>query len=158
MLQMIQEMYAHHQWAQQQLWQCLSHLSDEQWHTPNDYSIGSVFAQVHHLSYWETFWFRAMQIGEHPDRSTIATINQLQSHDELKQFCDKASSLVDDVINALNDEWLEKSLGRNTHWQLLMQMYGHAMDHRAQVLRMLGDMGLPTFEQTYFFYQRDRSS
>ena len=37
-------------------------------------------------------------------------------------------------------------------WQVLIHVVNHATDHRAQVLRVLNDLGLKTTYQDYIFY------
>jgi uncharacterized damage-inducible protein DinB len=37
-------------------------------------------------------------------------------------------------------------------WQVLLHVANHAMDHRAQLLRALHDLGVETKSQDYIFY------
>ena len=45
-------------------------------------------------------------------------------------------------------------------WQILLHVVNHATDHRAQTLRLLDQLGAPTFEQDFMLYlyawDRDR--
>jgi uncharacterized damage-inducible protein DinB len=40
-------------------------------------------------------------------------------------------------------------------WQVLLQVANHGTDHRAQVLRLLNDLGVKTVSQDYVFYAYD---
>ena len=40
-------------------------------------------------------------------------------------------------------------------WQVLLQVGNHGTDHRAQLLRLLNDMGVKTVSQDYIFYAYD---
>ena len=40
-------------------------------------------------------------------------------------------------------------------WQVLLQVANHGTDHRAQLLRVLNDLGVPTKSQDYVFYAYD---
>lgn len=37
-------------------------------------------------------------------------------------------------------------------WQVLLHVVNHATDHRAQLLRLLNDLGIKTTSQDYIFY------
>ena len=37
-------------------------------------------------------------------------------------------------------------------WQVLLHVVNHATDHRAQLLRLLNDLGVKTTSQDYIFY------
>lgn len=37
-------------------------------------------------------------------------------------------------------------------WQVLLHVVNHGTDHRAQLLRLLNDLGLKTSSQDYIFY------
>jgi uncharacterized damage-inducible protein DinB len=40
-------------------------------------------------------------------------------------------------------------------WQVLLHVVNHGTDHRAQILRLLNDMGVRTGPQDYIFYVYD---
>ncbi len=40
-------------------------------------------------------------------------------------------------------------------WQVLLHVANHGTDHRAQLLRMLNDLGIKTTSQDYIFYVYD---
>ena len=40
-------------------------------------------------------------------------------------------------------------------WQVLLHVINHGTDHRAQLLRLLNDMGVETLYQDYIFYVYD---
>jgi uncharacterized damage-inducible protein DinB len=37
-------------------------------------------------------------------------------------------------------------------WQVLLHVANHGTDHRAQILRLLNDLGIETIYQDYIFY------
>ena len=37
-------------------------------------------------------------------------------------------------------------------WQVLLHVVNHGTDHRAQILRLLNDLGVKTTAQDYIFY------
>jgi uncharacterized damage-inducible protein DinB len=40
-------------------------------------------------------------------------------------------------------------------WQVLLHVVNHGTDHRAQLLRLLSDLGVETTSQDYIFYVYD---
>ena len=40
-------------------------------------------------------------------------------------------------------------------WQVLIQVANHGTDHRAQILRLLSDLGVKTVSQDYIFFAYD---
>ena len=40
-------------------------------------------------------------------------------------------------------------------WQVLLHVANHGTDHRAQILRLLNDLGVKTTSQDYIFYVYD---
>ncbi len=40
-------------------------------------------------------------------------------------------------------------------WQVLLHVGNHGTDHRAQILRLLSDLGVKTTSQDYIFYVYD---
>ena len=40
-------------------------------------------------------------------------------------------------------------------WQVLLHVVNHGTDHRAQLLRILNDLGVETTSQDYIFYVYD---
>jgi uncharacterized damage-inducible protein DinB len=63
-----------------------------------------------------------------------------------------------EYLDALHDETLFKhpfSEGADqalTVWQVLLHVGNHGTDHRAQILRLLNDLGVQTAAQDYIFY------
>ena len=43
-------------------------------------------------------------------------------------------------------------------WQVLLHVVNHGTDHRAQLLRLLNDLGVETASQDYIFYVYDHPS
>jgi uncharacterized damage-inducible protein DinB len=42
-------------------------------------------------------------------------------------------------------------------WQVLLHVINHGTDHRAQILRLLNDLGLETAYQDYIFFAYDHA-
>lgn len=152
----IRDLYAHHDWANERVWSCTARLSADQRHAPNDYSIGSVFDQWYHLVYWEFYQFQMMRTGEMPPRHYQERRQNVTTWDALSAFKDHTFAQRRADLDALRDEQLtEPTVLGPLRWQILLQMYGHAIDHRAQILAALFQLGAATCEQSYMSYLRE---
>jgi uncharacterized damage-inducible protein DinB len=67
-----------------------------------------------------------------------------------------------DYLAALRDDMLfdtpikEPDVDRDLIvWQVLLHVVNHGTDHRAQLLRLLNDLGVKTTSQDYIFYVYD---
>ena len=147
--------YAYHFSENRTLWdQFIMPLTQEQFEQPVDYSQGSVRNQLVHLMEVDEAWFsdlRGVQIPESPDFTAINDRAQIRAHwDTVEQFMrDYLADLQDDML-------LEKPLqGEDENlflWQVLLHVVNHGTDHRAQVRRVLHDLGVRTPPQDYIFY------
>lgn len=150
---MIRNLYQHHDWATDQTWVCVDALTEAQYRQPIDYSIGSVEAQMFHVAYWEHFWFASLKADERISRDTMPTLQDYPNRDALKTWYGDNRQLVWDVLDNQTDETIQQNITETRKvWQILIQMYGHAFDHRAQILAGIYPMGAPTFEQNFFSF------
>jgi len=167
MLHMILELYQHHFWANRKVMECVSALSPAQFTQPLDYSVGSVQQQLFHIAYWEHYWFNTLRRGTVLNGEALLRVDDYPDIASMQYLYGQNQKLVDSVLEALSDDDLDRTLALErrgqsrefTTWRILFQMYGHALDHRAQVLAALHRFGAPTCEQTYMFYmvERDRT-
>lgn len=155
----IRHFYGYHFAENRSLWKSISQLSDEQFVHAIDYSHGSVRDQLVHLIAVDEVWFSELQnitpaepfaLDNVTDRSTI------------RSYWDAVEQLMQDYLTALDDSTLaakpirEPDEDRNLIvWQVLLHVVNHGTDHRAQMLRLLKDLGIKTVSQDYVFYVYD---
>jgi uncharacterized damage-inducible protein DinB len=133
-------------------------LSQEQFTQPMDYSIGSVRNQIVHLMSVDDIWFsglRGLEIPEWLNPADFDDRNVIRAHwDNLEQT-------MRDYLAKLRDDMLfEKPFAEGEDkdlilWQVLIHVINHGTDHRAQMLRLLHDLGAKTVSQDYIFYVYD---
>jgi uncharacterized damage-inducible protein DinB len=133
-------------------------LSDEQFTQNESYSHGSVRNQVVHLMNVDEAWFgglRGVEFAEGPDPASFVDRSSLREH------WDGVEQRMRDYLAKLRDDMLfEKPFADGEDkdlilWQVLLQVANHGTDHRAQLLRLLNDMGVKTVSQDYIFYAYD---
>jgi uncharacterized damage-inducible protein DinB len=150
--------YNYHFSANRNIWDAyVSTLSDEQFTQKMGYSHGSVRNQIVHLMSVDDTWFsglRGVVIPESLDPATFVDRNSIRVH------WDAVEQRIRDYLAELRDDMLfEKPLEGEDRdlivWQVLLQVANHGTDHRAQVLRLLNDLGVKTVSQDYVFYAYD---
>ncbi len=133
-------------------------LSQEHFTQPSDYSVGSVRNQIVHLMSVDDIWFSGIRGLEIP-----AWLNPADFDDRnvIRAHWDKLEQMMRDYLAKLQDDMLlEKPFAEGEDkdlilWQVLMQVINHGTDHRAQLLRLLHDLGVKTVSQDYIFYVYD---
>jgi uncharacterized damage-inducible protein DinB len=133
-------------------------LSDEQFMQDVSYSHGSVRNQIVHLMSVDDAWFsglRGVEISNSLDPATLVDRPVIRAH------WDAVEQRMREYLAELRDETLfERPFPEGEDkdliaWQVLLQVANHGTDHRAQLLRLLNDLGVKTVSQDYIFYVYD---
>jgi len=151
--------YDYHFAENRKIWDaCIPSLSYEQFTQNTNYSHGSVRNQIVHLMSTDEAWFSGLRGVEPPKPFNPATFDDreiIRLHwDSVEQkMCDYLAKLQDDML-------FEKPFGDGEDkdlilWQVLLHVVNHGTDHRAQLLRLLNDLGAKTGPQDYIFYAYD---
>lgn len=149
--------YDYHYNENRKIWdRYVSQLSPEQFTQHADYSHGSVRDQIVHLISCDDTWFselRGVQPSEPPPPADV------DDREIVRAYGDRVEQSAREYLAALQDETLfgkpieepdeDKDL---IVWQVLLHIVNHGTDHRAQILRLLNDLGVKTEYQDYIFY------
>ena len=136
----------------------ITSLSHEQFIRDADYSHGSVRDQIVHLMSVYDTWFsglRGVEIPESLDPADFDDRNFLRAH------WDGVEQNMRAYLAKLRDDMLfEKPFAEGEDkdlilWHVLLHIVDHSTDHRAQLLRLLNDLGVKTTSQDYIFYVYD---
>lgn len=153
------QLYDYHFSENRKLWDsCIMALSQKQFTQPVGYSRGSVRDQVVHLMDVDEAWFSDVR-GAKPD--DLADFRGIDNRQVLRERWDKIEQDMGEYLAALRDEMLfEKPIAEGEDkdlilWQILIHVVNHGTDHRAQILRLLSDLGFKTGPQDYIFYVYD---
>jgi uncharacterized damage-inducible protein DinB len=148
--------YDYHFAENRRIWDHVLQLTHEQFTQPMNYSRGSVRDQVVHLMDCDDTWFSELQdvTPSEPVPSTDVDDRQI-----LRARWDSIEQSMRDYLAGLQDDMLfEKPIKEPEEdkdlvvWQVLLHVANHGTDHRAQILRLLNDLGLRTESQDYIFY------
>ena len=141
------------------VWKHVASLTFEQFTQPVAYSHGSVRDQIVHLIDAEQMWFselRDVRPLELPSPSDV------DDRDSIRAFWDAVEQDIRAYLTELRDDMLfTKPIKEPDEdqilivWQVLLHVANHATDHRAQLLRVLHDLGVETKSQDYIFYVYD---
>jgi uncharacterized damage-inducible protein DinB len=152
--------YAYHFAENRKIWDTyISPLPHDQFMRGVSYSHGSVRDQVIHLMDADDVWFSQIRGVE-----TLAPLGPADSdnRESIRARGDQIERRIHEYLAALRDQMLfdkpfpdhpeDKDLSL---WQVLLHVVNHGTDHRAQILRLLNDVGVETKSQDYVFYAYD---
>ena len=151
--------YDYHFSENRNIWETyIASLSGEQFTQDVSYSAGSVRNQVVHLMSVDDTWFSGLRGVEIPDSLDPAAFADRAG---IRTHWDGVERRMRDYLAELRDDMLfEKPFSEGEDkdlvlWQVLLHVGNHGTDHRAQVLRLLSDLGVRTVSQDYIFYVYD---
>jgi len=141
------------------VWDHVASLSYEQFTQAVDYSHGSVRDQILHLIDAEQMWFSELRDVRPLELPALSAVDDRQT---IRAFWDSVEQNIRAYLADLRDDMLfTKPIKEPDEdqilfvWQVLLHVANHATDHRAQLLRVLHDLGVETKSQDYIFYIYD---
>lgn len=151
--------YDYHFAENRKIWDAITtSLSEEQFTRNVGYSHGSVRNQIVHLISCDETWFSALRGVEVPEPLNPADFDDRET---VRAYWDDVERNMRDYLAKLQDDMLfgkpfaegeDKDL---ILWQVLLHVANHGTDHRAQILRLLNDLGVKTTSQDYIFFVYD---
>jgi uncharacterized damage-inducible protein DinB len=147
--------YEYHFAENRKIWDSyVTQLSHKQFTQAVDYSHGSVRDQIVHLISADDTWFSALRGLEIPE---VLNPTNFQDRQSIRAHWDNVEQNMRDYLAQLRDDMLfDKPLKGEDKvlilWQVLLHVANHGTDHRAQLLRLLSDLGVKTTSQDYIFY------
>jgi uncharacterized damage-inducible protein DinB len=151
--------YDYHLAENRKIWDAyVTSLSHEQFTQKVDYSHGSVRDQIVHLMSTDEAWFSGLRGVDMPDSFQPTGVDDRKL---IRAHWDNVERNMRDYLAQLQDELLfEKPFAEGEDkdlilWQVLLHVANHGTDHRAQILRLLNDLGVKTAPQDYIFYVFD---
>lgn len=149
-------LYGYHVAENRKLWNYVTQLSHEQFTRHVDYSHGSVRDQVVHLMDVDEAWFSELQ-GVQPSEPLPSVDGD--DREIIRAHWDKVEQMMRYYLDELRDDMLFTKPIKEPEedkdlivWQALLHVVNHGTDHRAQILRLLNDLGVETKYQDYIFY------
>jgi len=161
----LRALFAYHFALHRRVWECIDHLTDEQFVQPVDYSIGSVRNHMVHLASVEQRWLSRVAGTPLPDRLNYddyptkavarAKWDEVEAH--FKSYLDGLTDA--DLDRPITYEMISRRPDPVTSavWEILLHVVNHGTDHRAQVLPILHRAGAPTLEQDFMIYLWDQA-
>lgn len=149
--------YNYHFTENRKIWDSyIAPLSYEQFTQQADYSHGSVRDQIVHLMDVDDIWFSELR-GVEPSEPLPPA--DLDDRKVIRAHWDSVEQKMRAYLAALQDDMLSDQPIEEPDedkdlivWQVLLHVVNHGTDHRAQLLRLLNDLGVETTSQDYIFY------
>jgi len=153
------QFYEYHFTENRKIWdKFIISLSHEQFTQDVDYSVGSVRNQIVHLMSVDNTWFsslRGVEIPQSLDPAAFDDQKTIRSHWDIveQKMRNYLATLRDDML--FERPFVDGEDKDLILWQVLLHVVNHGTDHRAQLLRVLNDLGVKTAPQDYIFYVYD---
>jgi uncharacterized damage-inducible protein DinB len=134
-------------------------LSQEDFIRDAAYSHGSVRNQIIHMIDTDTGWFVPLRGVEFPGDLDPA---RFDDRNKIRARWDDVERDIRAYLDTLRDDMLltrplSEGADKNLYlWQMLIHVVNHGTDHRAQLLRLLNDLGVETIAQDYIYYADQR--
>jgi uncharacterized damage-inducible protein DinB len=147
------EMMTYHYAMNERLYQQLALLDAATFVREDAYSLGSLRNHMVHLMSVDAAWLNGLH--GHP-REHFTWLNPVDFPTFVVAHA-YAQQVATQVQQAVTD-WDEADLAtivpgmRETRWQVLVHLVTHGVDHRAQMLRMLHAVQMPTFPQDFIIH------
>ncbi len=149
--------YDYHFSENRKIWDSyITSLSYEQFTQPAAYSHGSVRDQIAHLISADDLWFSELRGVEPSEPLPPANFDDRKI---IRAHWDRVEQSMRDYLAELRDEMLFAMPIKEPEedkvlivWQVLLHVVNHGTDHRAQLLRLLNDLGVKTTSQDFIFY------
>lgn len=151
--------FTYHIAENRKLWdQYIVPLPQDLFVQPVAYSVGSIRDQIVHMVNVEDAWFSDL-LGTANPRPARDPADYAE-RDKLRQAWNAVEADMMDYLTVLQDDMLftRPLSGEDANlllWQILLHIANHGTDHRAQILRLLHDVGVRTGPQDYVFYAYD---
>jgi uncharacterized damage-inducible protein DinB len=151
------QFYDYHFAENRNIWNnYVARLSHQQFAQPADYSHGSVRDQIVHLMSVDDIWFSELR-GVEPSEPLPPA--DFDDRERIRARWDSVEQSMREYLAELRDDMLfDKPIEEPDEdrdlivWQVLLHVVNHGTDHRAQLLRLLNDLGVTTTSQDYIFY------
>jgi uncharacterized damage-inducible protein DinB len=152
--------YDYHFTENRKIWDSyIASLTYEQFIQNASYSHGSVREQIIHLMSVDEVWFSELR-GVEPSESLPSA--NFDDREIIRTHWDNIEQSMRNYLAELRDALLlDKPIKEPEEdkdlviWQVLLHVVNHGTDHRAQILRLLNDLGMKTTSQDYIFYIYD---
>ena len=146
-------LYQYTFWADAKVWDCIMALDEGQYTQDLDYSRGSIRDQWVHAISTANLYLTLLTGGnpvpldaaDFPDRASLR--HQWEATREMA-LAYVAALTPDEVARTIS--WPGRPM--IIVWEALTQVAMHSMDHRAQILAGLHQLGAPTVEQDFIFH------
>ena len=152
---LFRHLYRYHFAENRKIWEHVASLPAGLYLQGTGYSRGSVQNQVAHLMNTDDAWFSGLRAVDLPRSYAPA---QADDRAPVRERWDGVEKMMQAYLANLRDEMLLDKPFREEEdrnlvvWQVLLHVANHGTDHRAQLLRLLNDLGVKTGPQDYIFY------
>ena len=163
MKELLQQYAAYNVWANKQMTDCISNLTDDQINREITSSFSSIYKTLLHMWFAEDIWYQRLKLVEQPVSNVDAFTGDFY---ELIKKSQEQSTKLADWVNAATEVQLQhvfayhnlkKEHFKNPVYQTLLHVFNHGSYHRGQLVTMLRQLGvdkIPATDLTVFIRKK----
>ena len=153
------EMIAYRYAMNERLYQQLALLDAATFVCEDDYSIGSLRNHMVHLLSVDAAWLNGLH-GRPREEFSWLNPADFPTFAIAYAYAQQVSLQVQQAVATWDDADLAMVVPgmRETRWQVLCHLVTHGVDHRAQMLRLLHAVQIPTFPQDFIMHVWEKLS
>jgi uncharacterized damage-inducible protein DinB len=150
-LKLFRDLITYHVMTSRQVWEGILRLSETQYMAVEAYSHGSLYALTLHLASVDRRWLAGLK--ELPDVGHLSNLDY-PTRDSVHTIFEQGAADLTAYVNTLTDSEIDRvphampfSVGHT-----LFHIVNHGTEHRSEILRILNDYGIETFDQDFASY------
>lgn len=152
-LTIVKSMLEYHYALNHKLWKAIELINEGQFLADSQYSHGSIRNHLVHMVQTDIRWMLALQ-GDPGARKYAIAPNDYPGKSATRALLNDTANKLSEWVNSLDEENMDQTplyMG-GPMWQCLLHIVNHGTDHRAQILNLLDQYGVPTFDQDLITY------
>ena len=163
-LELVRGLYAYNDWANGQVLDAASRLTEDEFARKQGASFESVEGNLAHIVGAQIVWLQRWTGGSNP--KPVLEFQKMRGLPAIRDAFGRSHEALRAFIGSLTDERLDQVLAYrdsagNAHervlWQLMAHVANHGTHHRAETAMAMAALGKPMRELDYVFFEIERS-
>jgi uncharacterized damage-inducible protein DinB len=163
-LELIRALYDYNKWANNQVLDAASRLSDDELTRSQGASFDSIEQNMGHIVAAQMNWLERWTTGKNVTPTT--EVQKIRGLGALREAFARSHERLREFVASLNDERLDAVLeyrdsrgarDERPLWQLMSHVTNHGTHHRAETAMAMAALGKPVRELDYVYFELERA-
>ncbi|MEL6408177.1 MAG: DinB family protein [Chloroflexota bacterium] len=158
------QLYDYTDWANRRVWECVAKVEDDVYFADRDFSVGSLYDQLLHTMGVELWWLSYLDTGN----IIFLTEDEVKAYEDRKVFRQRwddvarknkvylANLTPDELQRKVHPDFWDDDEPSITVAQAIIQVTQHSLDHRAQTMTLLHQLGYEGTNQDFLTFLHEQ--